>query len=139
MTVEGRKRIYVSHPISGYDDQNAALAEEIAQSVDLSGGVAVLPLDIDPEPHDGPCPASYVAQQGDQHSAACYIKADIIAMLGCDAIVVAPDWQSSVGCRGEVMTALLCGMPMFFYRRYDGRILDDAGRQIPMNYWTVNP
>jgi hypothetical protein len=135
MTVTGRQRLYVSHPINGHDDRNAALAEEIAQSVDLSGGVAVLPIDIPALSHSGPCPNGYVAAQGDQHSSSCYLRADLIEMLMCDGVVAGPDWGSSIGCRHEISTALLCGMPVYFYFRHNGRIMDSEGHWVPQDAW----
>lgn len=115
------KEVYVSHPIAGREIEDVReLAHTVARRLDDIGLGAALPLDVEPWPHDGPCPRSYSGDE--KHTAACYLRADLAVLLTCDlavlltcdALLAMPGWPESVGCREEVRVAHVVGIPVYF-------------------------
>jgi hypothetical protein len=105
-------RFYISGPDIGHDDFNEPAFRRAAEAIVAVGGDVVVPLDVKPDPHDGECPASYA--RGTEHSNACYLRADLRAMLDCDAIVLLPGWEASVGARLELSVAAAVGMRVVY-------------------------
>lgn len=116
---------YVSGPIAGYPELNEPLFRAAARrlvgtrvSPQRKYDKVVVPHDIDPHQHEGPCPASYV-QNGD-HTAACYLRTDLIEMLrSADDVWMLPGWEASVGARLEMQVAAACGLGVKFFHRND--------------------
>ncbi len=105
--------LYIAGPMAGHYDLNRAAFARAADHLRDGGHSVVNPHDLAPHAHDGPCPPSY-AINPDGHSAACYLRAAIVAMLGCREIVLLPGWETSVGARTELLTAAPCGLPVRF-------------------------
>lgn len=99
-----KKNVYISGPISGF-----FLEERIwtfchaAEMVEKWGHQAVNPFD-NGLPHD----ADYT-----QH-----MKADIKMLLGCDGILMLPDWQQSAGAQLELRVAMACGLELWEVKVY---------------------
>lgn len=110
-------KIYISGPISGYENSNRPAFNQTALAVRALGHLPVIPHDIPPWPHDGPCPRSYaMGGNGDSpHSAACFLRGDLSFMLRvCDALLMLKGWEASVGARLEHQVAASCGMPIYY-------------------------
>lgn len=43
-----------------------------------------------------------------------HMREDIKLLLDCDAILMARDWERSVGCRAELNVALVCGIKIIY-------------------------
>lgn len=115
--------VYTSFPIA-QDPDHKAHADRMAVLVRLNGGVPLNPLSIEPYAHDGICPASYTEANG--HSAACFLRQDIIEMLECDYILFGQGCWESIGCRLEMTVAELCGIP-FWFEGAGSTIVDSQG------------
>lgn len=106
---------YVCGPISGYPNANEPAFRQAAQYLKTRDRVPVVPHDVDPVPHDGPCPQSHAALTSGEHGVACYLRADLVALLErCDEVYVLPGWERSVGARLEIQVAAACGIPIEF-------------------------
>lgn len=78
----------------------------------------LVPHDIPPHHHEDNCPTSYV--QNGAHSAACYLRADILEMLKVATDVwFLPGWEASVGARLEMQVAAACGLGIKFFHRQE--------------------
>jgi hypothetical protein len=104
-------KIYLSGPIAGHDnfEKVFALAQKNMQYL---GHEVVNPTDIAPHNHGGECPKSYVAAKG--HSAACYLRTDLKALLDCDAVFMMNGWENSIGARLEFSVAAHCGLYVYY-------------------------
>lgn len=124
-------KIYISIPITGMVDMNRPLADEIAEYIRAAGHEPLIPHDIEAADHEGPCPGSvsgaYNGVTGNTHTGYCYLKQDIIEMLGCDAVVAAPGWRDSKGARAEIRTAEEVAIAVFEWSDFDGIRAVDAG------------
>jgi hypothetical protein len=106
---------YVCGPISGHPNGNEPAFRQAAAYLKTRDRVPVVPHDLAPLGHEGPCPLSHVAQTTGDHAVACYLRADLIHMLiYCDEVYVLPGWERSVGARLEIQVAATCGMPIEF-------------------------
>lgn len=94
-------RVYISGPISGLprDVYERAFANR-AQWVSGQGWEPVNPVEV----KLGAC-----ACPG-EHEWSCYMRFDLLAMLGCDAITTLPGWERSHGARAEVFVAGVAGL-----------------------------
>lgn len=112
-------RIYIAGPISA--DPTRTIEEKIQAFTDTEralfkeGHTPINPTKVVPE-----CKRTCVERtvfpdrlgQG-VHSWECYMKADITALLTCDAIYPLNAWQLSPGARIEVELATALGIPWF--------------------------
>jgi hypothetical protein len=79
--------------------------------------VPLVPHDVEPYEHEGPCPASHPAETTSDHGVACFLRRDLVAMLSrCDGIYVLRGWERSIGARLEVQVAAACGLLIEFER-----------------------
>lgn len=74
----------------------------------------IVPHDVRPDEHDGPCPVGHPAETSGKHGVACYLRADLRALLSCDEVFVLRGWEASVGARLEVQVAAACGLTLVF-------------------------
>jgi hypothetical protein len=104
-------KLYLATPIAQFkNDLGAAQAhaqrfEDYLTSV---GYDVVNPLKCPPK-CEGKCRGP-VERKGDLHARTCYLKWDIIEMLQCDAVALAPGWFNSAGANEEKRIAEHCGM-----------------------------
>lgn len=111
-------KIYVSGPISGLVDGNVSAFRTAEKFLREVGHDVVVPHDLSPYPHDGVCPPSYASGFGkgsDQHSSAsCFLRADLVALLECEALYMLGGWERSVGARLEFEVGALCGFEIYY-------------------------
>jgi hypothetical protein len=89
-------KVYISIPISGRPLNEAREeADRIAESLSRQGHTPVNPFNI---------------YAGHRPTYEDYLAADLRALMGCDAICLAPGWQNSTGCRIEYAVAKELGM-----------------------------
>lgn len=106
---------YVCGPMSGHADLNEPLFRRAAAYLQTRGHLTIVPHDVGPHEHEGPCPQSHVAQTTGEHNVACYLRGDLLALLDlCHRVYVLPGWETSVGARLEVQVAAACGIPIEF-------------------------
>lgn len=96
-------KVYISGRISGLpmDEVTAKFAQAEAE-VKAKGATPVNPLNI----HTGKGNPEW----------ADHMKADIKAMMDCDALYVLTDWQQSRGAKIEVQLALSLGMQVMYQK-----------------------
>lgn len=113
------KKMYVSGPITGMPNGNVDTFRAAERYLAGLGYHVVVPHDLMPYEHDGSaCPPSYARGSGkgsNEHtSAACFLRADLIGLLACDAIFMLRGWERSVGARLEFDVAALCGFEIYY-------------------------
>ena len=95
---------YVAGPFRGADswamEQNIRRAEEVAWCIFAEGEVAICPH-TNTRFFQGSLP--------DQ----VWIDGTLTMMRVCDAVIVVPGWEQSVGTLGEIAEAERLGMPVF--------------------------
>lgn len=111
-------KIYVSGPISGYDNGNLKAFCSAEQRLIGLGYEPVIPHDIAPYAHPGTCPIGYARpHSGDypEHdSTACFIRGDLRALLECDGIYLLREWEHSIGARAEFEVAAISGLAIYY-------------------------
>lgn len=113
-------RVYVSHAIKGQLPERIALMEQWGAEwvTDVLGAEPLLPRTIAVLDHEGrPCPQVMEAGAGAEHDWSCYMRADIIEMLKCDAILMMPGWTKSKGATLELYICLQTGIQVIFYEQ----------------------
>jgi hypothetical protein len=106
------KKVYISGPIAGQPAYKAVF-QSAAQHLRTLGFQVCNPCDVPAWSHEGECPPSYSADELNVHTAACYLRGDLIALLECDAIFMLSGWENSVGARLEHSVAAHCGIPIY--------------------------
>lgn len=101
-----QKMIYISGPISGLSEGQVrnrfkAAAEEIEMAYWESD---VRPIPVSPLDNGLPGDAEY-----GQH-----MKADLLMLMGCDAIYMSKGWESSRGCMTEHSVASAIGLEIIY-------------------------
>ena len=118
--------LYLSVPMHGMPNKNLELARMMEAVVTALGEAVVVPHEVTPIEHEGPCPDGYSVSEG--HSSACHLRADIAVMLlKCDAILMGPGWHLSRGCMLEMQVATSCGLDIYFFDATSGVIRDIEG------------
>lgn len=104
------KRVYVSGPIAGHPGARTLFSAAALQlRMESRYAVDVVnPFAVEPVPHEGECPPGYEADG--EHLSSCYMRADLKALLDCDAIAMLPGWKESRGATVEHHVAVACGM-----------------------------
>lgn len=106
-------KIYIAGPIAGYPDANRRAFKDAARYLRAIGHTPVNPHDIQPFPHDDFCPPGPMGGEGSEHTAPCFMRTDLIAMLGCDGVYLLEGWEDSSGARIEwLIAAHVCGIPV---------------------------
>ena len=88
----GRKRVYVSGPMTGYENENADAFEEAAVSLRHLGYMVC-------NPHDTSALLGKLS-----HSE--YLRFDFQRVLEADFLVALPGWEDSLGALSEIMMAV---------------------------------
>lgn len=108
-------RIYIGGPIAG--KPNARQTFDAAEmSLRADGWDPVNPFLITPHQHDGNCPDGPWAGEGGEHTAPCYMRTDLAAVLTCDAIYLLDGWELSSGARTEFEAARAAGLTIYYQR-----------------------
>lgn len=110
---ERKPRCYIAGPIAGVPDFRERFAAAVP-AVEALGYEVVNPCDITPVDHEGECPPGYdPGEDASGHtSSACFMRADLRALLDCDAIYMLPGWEQSRGATVEHAVAVACGIPV---------------------------
>lgn len=108
-------KVYISGPIAGKPDKNKLAFQLATNWVDShASAIAVNPHDIPPREHEGECPKSYFHDK--EHSSACYLRTDLIALLDCDVVLMIEGWVESRGANMEIQVAKMAGIPVCYSR-----------------------
>lgn len=113
-------RIYIAGPIAGYPLGNKEAFAAAAVRLTIEGHAPLNPHTVEPVQHAGPCPPGPPAgEEGDgvvRHTAPCYMRTDITALLTCDAIYMLTGWELSSGSRTEFEAARAAGLRLMYER-----------------------
>ena len=112
-------KVYISGPITGKPDGNIPAFQAAAEKLRAAGHEPVNPHDIDPS-HDGECRPGY-APGSEGHTSSCHMRADLRALLDCDAITMIDGWTTSRGAWAEHGAAGAIGLEEIIFSA-DGRI-----------------
>jgi len=94
------KKCYISLPITGREIKNVKKdIERLKLALRNRGYNPISPFDRD---------VDFNATHEQQ------MREDIKFLLDCDAILMARDWERSVGCRAELNVALACGIKIIY-------------------------
>lgn len=117
-------KVYITGKISGLPE--AEYKANFAEAADLltkHGFTPVNPLDVLPECGET-CQSGLTFEDGTyQHHWECYMKADLIEMLKCDAIFALDNHFDSSGARLEMDVASKVGLPLI-YKVNNGKDLE---------------
>lgn len=102
-------RIYIAGPMTCIPNYNRPAFNAAANYLTTLGWQPINPADNTPT-HDGPCPTGTVTDTHDGHAHACYLRADLAALLTCDAICLLPGWEHSTGAQLEHRIAEVIGI-----------------------------
>lgn len=105
-------KIYLAGPMSGIPEFNYPLFDKVAKVLRGDGHEVVNPAELDTEEDlEG---LNVVDGLGVQYlQRAEFLKRDIAELVACDAVVVLPNWQVSMGTNVEIMVAQACGIPVY--------------------------
>jgi Domain of unknown function (DUF4406) len=104
-------RVYISGPVAGKPDRNREAFAAEAKRLRELGHQPVNPLDLSAD-HEGRCIGPDTGFPFDLHQYGCYLRADLLALLECDAIARLDGWARSKGAMTEVHVAQSLGMPV---------------------------
>jgi hypothetical protein len=104
-------KVYIAGPINGVPDGNRPAFKEAADRVRAAGHEPVNPWDIPPD-HDGPCCPGDPPDHDPVglHAYGCYLRADILQLMWCDAIMLLENWHQSRGASTESHIAWSLGL-----------------------------
>jgi Domain of unknown function (DUF4406) len=106
-------KIYVAGPIKGKPDRNLPAFQAAAEYLKMLGHTPIIPHDILAYPHDGQCSPGY--DRADGHESTCYLRADLLVLLRCQAAYFIPGWKLSRGASLEYKVSLECGIQQYFW------------------------
>lgn len=96
----GRKKCYISIPITGRD------IDEVKREIDSLKHVLRNNEYIPISPFDREVDFNATHEQ--------HMREDFKLLLDCDAILMARNWEHSIGCRAELNVALTCGIKIIY-------------------------
>lgn len=103
-------RVYLSGPMKGYPDSNFPAFHDAARALRERGIEVVNPAEIE---IDVPHPGAEDCAGWNAFYNAC-LRADLRAMMDCQAIALMPGWQKSSGANLELHVAHRVGMDVLF-------------------------
>lgn len=104
-----RTRVYIAGPIFGRPNNNIEAFARVEDRLRQEGFAPVNPHYVAPWRHGGSCPVGRPGAEG-EHTAPCYMRADLIALLQCDGIYLMEGWEQSQGARVEYLVARTAGL-----------------------------
>lgn len=108
-------RVYIAGPMTGFPEYNFPAFHEAARVWRSQGHDVVNPAEMD-EQLDGFNPKADAAKPHE-----VYMRRDLPALCGCDAVALLPGWRDSKGARNEVAVARMCGLDLYEVDQCDGR------------------
>ena len=111
---EKRPRAYVCGPMAGKPGLNADQFERARWLVEQRGHEAVVPHNLSPYTHDGPCGVVYGPGGGAEaeHDGGCYLRGDLAVMVMCEYVFRLPGWERSKGACIESGIAVTLAIPI---------------------------
>ena len=111
---EKRPRAYVCGPMAGKPGLNADQFEKARCLVEQRGHESMVPHNLSPYTHDGPCGVVYGPGKGAEaeHDGGCYLRGGVAVMVMCDYIFRLPGWEGSRGAKIEARIAAHLGIPV---------------------------
>lgn len=108
-------RAYIAGPIAGVPDARLRFSTAADYLADL-GWDTTNPFDVPAHPHDGECPPTGhgSGEANSEHNSHCHMRADLKAMLDCDAIFMLHGWEYSSGARTEFEAARAAGLTIHY-------------------------
>lgn len=107
-------KIYIAGPMTGYPEFNFPAFHAAAAKWRSQGWEVVNPAEMD-EQQDGFDSTTDTAQPHEH-----YMRRDIPALCGCDAIALLPGWEKSRGARNEYQVAKMCGLSIVTPAQWTG-------------------
>lgn len=98
-----KKKIYISLPITGREKEAREHADMMKATLSRAGHKPVSPFEV---------------YAGKNPTYAEHIGYDMIALMGCDAIMLCNGWQFSKGCRIEAKVAEEFGLEVFYEEQH---------------------
>lgn len=117
-------RVYISGPMSGLPEFNFPAFHSVARWLRERGFEAVNPAEITPQGEQSP-PADASPDVHKAYWRKC-LRADIKALMDCDALVLLQGWQGSDGAQLELHMAHRVGIKV--YTGSEFRALVQAGQ-----------
>lgn len=106
-------RVYIAGPIARKPDGNRKAFGLFADAARQRGWIPVNPHDLD-HSHEGQCTGAEVPRINGEidpdHKYGCYMRADLLGMLDCEAAIFLPGWAASAGAQVERQVAQICGL-----------------------------
>lgn len=111
-------KVYVAGPIAGYPLGNISAFRDAKARLEAEGYEVINPHEVPPVEHPGEeCPPGPPGGENEEgkalHTAPCYMRNDLIAMLGCDAIYLLTGFQKSTGSTAELAAAKSAGLQIW--------------------------
>jgi len=94
-------KVYISGPMTGLPEHNRAAFDHTACMLGIQGYTPVNPFDV-----------AAAAGIPDDSAWSTYMRADIKALMDCDAIHFLPGWNASAGAILEAKIAGALAMPV---------------------------
>lgn len=107
--------VYISGPMRGYPELNFPLFRSVTERFRAAGHTVVSPVEIGERDN---------LTLGPNRGGASYLKADLVEVLDCDAMVLLPGWEKSVGARCEAAVGVSLGFQ--FYDPEGNKVLAPA-------------
>lgn len=104
MTSVANQTVYIAGPMRGYQGLNFPAFHDAADRFRRAGWTVRSPVEIGRE---------MFGANPDAVSPAEFLRADIRALLDCDAIAVLPGWEHSTGAKAEAAAAVTLGLPFY--------------------------
>lgn len=118
-------QLYISGPMTGYENNNAAAFLAAADKLKNINIDYVNPVELD---------------ISDCKGYEDFLKRDIIYLLDCDGILLLPEWELSYGSRLELAIALKLQFPIFYFDRDELKSLAvicdiNFDSVVPSSFW----
>lgn len=107
-------KLYISGPMTGYDNDNIRAFSECAKNI-----LHYYKFRSNPLFTEIVVPHEVTKDMPKDSSWQEFLKADIKALVDCDAIMMMEGWADSKGARLELHIALELGMKVYIYDKYN--------------------
>ena len=96
-------RIYIAGPMRGRPDHNFPAFNRAAERFRAAGWEVLNPVDIGQE----------LTANDPNTPGGTYLRADLAAIVTCDAMAILPEWDHSTGARCEVGVGITIGLAFY--------------------------
>lgn len=130
-------KIYIAGPMTGYADHNFSAFAEATYELRDRGYEVVSPHEISirvAKLDAAVLTREEITVELAKHPWHGYLRADLIALLGCDLVALLPGWEKSKGANLEVSTADAVAIPVILLQTLieehdDGTVLATLAAQ----------